>query len=78
MADEYQPELGQMLWGQPPQELSPTIEVEAFIDALAAAFYVANPKLDSQFNNTGSRYKWPSFTVHAYSWSDEEQPFNFK
>lgn len=78
MTDGYQPELGQMLYGQPSQELKCNWQIESFISALQMAFNLAYPKLDNPFDNAGARYKWPSFTVHAYSWGDEEQPFNFK
>lgn len=32
----------------------------------------------SPFNNTGNAYKNKVFEVQAYSWSDENQEFNFK
>lgn len=30
------------------------------------------------FSNTGNSFECPVFRVEAYSWSDEEQPYNFK
>lgn len=78
MADAYEPELGQMLWGQPTQSLSVPTEVECAMDALQNAFDTLHPKLDSPFSNTGAAYRWSCFEVHAYSWLDDEQPFNFK
>lgn len=32
---------------------------------------------DNPFCNTGAQYDGRNFQVHAYSWSDDDQPFNF-
>jgi len=32
----------------------------------------------SPFSNTGNKFKCDAFEVEAYSWGDDEQPFNFK
>lgn len=32
----------------------------------------------SPFGNTGQNFKCPVFEVEAYSWNDNEQPYNFK
>lgn len=48
-------------------------------DALTAlgnaieATYGENP-----MGNTGARYDGTVFSAHAYSWSDDDQPWNFK
>lgn len=77
MSEQYEPELGQMLFGQPCGDKKVSWELECAIDALAHAFSAIHKK-DSPFSNTGARYAWPSFRVHAYSWNDDEhQQFNF-
>jgi hypothetical protein len=38
----------------------------------------ASGKPNNPFGNNGSSFKSPVFEVHSYSWSDEDQPFNFK
>lgn len=78
MSDAYEPELGQMVFGQPHKQLSVPAEVEAVMDALQSAFYTLHPKLDNPFSNSGARYRWSCFEVYAYDWGDDEQPFNFK
>ncbi|MCW1431363.1 hypothetical protein [Novosphingobium sp. JCM 18896] len=78
MSDNYEPELGQMLFGQPGQSLSVPTELEAAMDALQNVFGALHPKLYNPWGNSGARYRWSCFEAHAYDWGDDEQPFNFK
>ena len=80
---EYTPELGQMAFGQPFQQF----EVP---EIWGAAFLSLSNELDrvmgnihqeryyNPFENTGNRFDCPTFSAHAYSWGDDEQPWNFK
>ena len=79
----YEPELGQALFGQPHKKH----QVPAIWDA---ALSFLREELDrvmwnreqreyaSPFSNTANRFECPAFTVEAYSWGDDAQPFNFK
>ena len=80
---DYKPELGQILFGQPPKEY-------ACSDMLDAALTFIRHRLDtvlwnrlqkeveSPFGNTGSRFDTDGLSIHSYSWSDDDQPYNFK
>ena len=71
----YEPELGQAVFGQPWQELPCPEHLELALEAIRYALLVVHD-IDP-FGNTGEHFKCPIFEVCAYSWSDEEQPFNF-
>jgi hypothetical protein len=83
MAENYVPELGQEVFGQPHKKF----EVSRIVDA---ALCMIRDQLDiimwnieqrdcpSPFGNTGTSFKCDTFEVHAYSWGDDDQPFNFK
>jgi hypothetical protein len=77
----YEPELGQLAFGQPSQryELSPV--GEAALTAIANAIDVLRWKQGraSPFNNSGpdSMLKTSAFEAVAYSWGDETQAHNF-
>lgn len=86
MADEalpFMPELGQMLFGQAPQQYDGG-------ELLDAAVLYLREELDrvlgnrlqrscsSPFDNSGSRFDTEGLSVHAYSWSDDDQPWNLK
>lgn len=74
---EYEPELGQMCFGQPWQLLKISGKVERALQALQCAWNAIR-RDDNPFENTGARYDGKNFQVHAYSWNDEEeQEFNF-
>jgi hypothetical protein len=85
MTEQYEPELGQALFGQPHKEFAVSNLWEAALaaisDALARVMWNIDQKeYDSPFANTGSSFTdLPEFQVHAYSWDESvEQPFNFK
>lgn len=83
---EYQPELGQAIFGQPHQQY----EVPEFVEAALAMLdremervwcnaHQMNERYSSPFSNTGGRYEeTPVFSVHAYDWSENEQQWNFR
>lgn len=81
---EFQPEIGQALFGQPHQ-------MHTVPDIWDAALCYLRESLDrvmwnreqreyaSPFCNTGNSFECPTFKVDAYDWDDErKQPFNFK
>lgn len=71
-------ELGHLLWGQKPQKYFAPQHV---IDALAVmsdVFYEKFGRSENPFSNTGAKFKNGVFEVEAYSWGDDEQPYNFK
>lgn len=79
----YQPELGQLIFGQPYREWGVSNIVDAALcrirDELDRVMWNINQQeYDSPFGNTGNQFKCDTFEVHAYSWGDDEQPFNFK
>lgn len=79
----YQPELGQMLFGQPHKQFAGSNLLEAALRRLDYAletvmWNINQEEYSSPFNNTGNSFKCDKFEVHAYSWGGDEQPFNFK
>lgn len=75
---DFEPELGQAIFGHGGQSKSASLHLEVAMDSLANAFDVCNPKADNPFANSAARYAWSCFEVHAYDWGDEGQPWNFK
>jgi hypothetical protein len=73
----FQPELGQAAFGQRPQFLEcPDYLINA-LSVLEAMWEVFDPE-NNPFRNNGAKHKGKTFEVEAYSWSDEDQPYNFK
>ena len=84
MEDKYIPELGQAIFGQPHQEFEVP---EIWIAALQAISYQLDTHMwnkhqveyqDNPFSNSGGEFKNDTFHAVAYSWGDDEQPYNFK
>lgn len=85
MGDNYEPEIGQMLFGQPWQSQDAS---ELLIAALSAIddelnrimWNIHQVQYDSPFSNTGQSFKeLDEFQIEAYSWNEEyQQPWNFK
>jgi len=80
---EFEPELGQLVYGQPYKPYAVPDIVEAALcfvrDKLDNAMWNINQEeYASPFGNTGNVFKCDTFEVHAYSWGDDEQLFNFK
>lgn len=83
MEKQYQPELGQAIFGQPHQAFEGSDLLEAALRSIGdeicrVMWNERQEEFDNPFFNTGNRYESPVFSVHAYSWSDDEQPWNFK
>lgn len=75
----YEPELGQMVFGQPYKELQCPEHVEKALKVLAYLWDIVSFTKNNPFYNTGERYDGAVFSVHAYSWAEEEyQQWNFK
>lgn len=79
----FEPELGQALFGQPHKEFSvPAIweaalaQIEKELDRVMWNRHQRD--YASPFGNTGESFECPVFSVYAYSWGDDDQPFNFK
>lgn len=80
---QYDPELGQALFGQPPQQFEcPEILDAALVfirDRLDTILWNnLQRRAESPFGNTGSKFETDGLFIEAYSWGDEEQPYNFK
>lgn len=83
MTTTFEPELGQMVFGQPYKQYAVPEIAEAAFMAIANELdrvmgNIHQRDYENPFNNTGNRFECPVFKVHAYSWSDDEQPWNFK
>lgn len=81
--DEYEPELGQSVFGQPTKQYAVPEIMDAALTfiryRLGTVMWNENQReMDDPFGNSGASYKNETFEVCAYSWGDEEQPFNFK
>jgi hypothetical protein len=82
--EQYQPELGQALFGQPSKEYECPRWMIAYLDAISheldrVMWNIHQKTYESPFSNTGQRFKNDVFEVQAYSWDeDEEQSYNFK
>jgi hypothetical protein len=72
----YNPELGQLVSGQPWQPYDADELTTATVGFLAALWLHLRPNFDSPFNNSGARFDYALLNVHAYSWGDEDQPWN--
>jgi hypothetical protein len=82
MPDQYQPELGQMLFGQQSQKFEGSSALEYALlllgDNIMAEAETRKERRDNPFCNTGDSYENDIFKVEAYSWNEDyDQPFNF-
>lgn len=73
---QYEPELGQALFGQPHQNYAADELCEACM-AVVGALLEAKLNLHPM-ENSGDKFDCDVFSAHAYSWGDDEQPWNFK
>lgn len=83
--DKYDPELGQMIFGQPWQEFEASSLMIAALRAIGGEldrimWNIHQERYASPFGNTGNSFKEiEEFQVEAYSWNESyEQPWNFK
>jgi hypothetical protein len=79
----FEPELGQMAFGQPYKEHEVSNLVDAALcrirDELRRVMWnIHQREYENPFGNSGNSFKCDTFEVQAYSWGDDEQPFNFK
>ena len=79
----YTPELGQIMFGQPFTEFEVSDLTHAVLSFIGrrldiVMWNIHQQEYASPFDNTGNSFKCDAFEAHAYSWGDEEQPFNFK
>ena len=74
---QYEPELGQMAFGQPWKQYECPEDVLSALQAMQSIWDTLTDTNDNPFSNTGNRYDGAKFKAHAYSWSDDEQEFNF-
>lgn len=85
MGNEYEPELGQLVFGQPWQEYDAPellISVLRSIDTMleTVLWNIHQEQYVSPFSNTGANFKCNNtFEVQAYSWNEDiNQEWNFK
>jgi hypothetical protein len=80
---QFQPELGQMVWGQPSQEHETSELLDAALTYLdhelqRVLWNRLQKECASPFSNSGARFKTDGLSIHAYDWGDENQPWNLK
>jgi len=79
MMKDYEPELGQAIFGQPTQRYELSSDVQIALETIQHAMLLRCEYGSTPFSNCGMRYKNDTFEANAYSWDeDEEQPYNFK
>ena len=79
----YQPELGQLCFGQPWKRYDCSDYLEAALRMiqleLERVLWNIHQKSKEPFENIGDKFKNDVFEVEAYSWDeDRTQPYNFK
>ena len=72
-----------MIFGQPHKQFGVSEIVEAALRAIDHELVRVmenkqHKEYSSPFDNTGATFKCDTFEANAYSWGDDEQPFNFK
>ncbi len=78
------PELGQMVFGQPTQQYEADNLMDAVINLLSCEIervlgnVTQERDIGNPFSNSGSRFDTEGLSVHAYSWGDDDQPWNLK
>jgi len=78
MPAPYEPEMGQAAFGQPPQAFECPTHVEKALRVLSERWYALRPTNDNPFANTGAAYHTDGLAIAAYSWSEDDQPWNFQ
>lgn len=81
--EKYEPELGQMLFGQPSKEFYCPEILDAALEFirhdLQRILWNLRQEASDPFSNSGASFRCDIFTVFAYSWNDQvPQPWNFK
>ena len=83
MSEDYEPELGQMAFGQPHQQFKVSPIVDAALGFIrerleVALWNVHQREKQTPFANAGETFTTDVFDAQAYSWADDAQPYNFK
>ena len=78
----YTPELGQAAFGQPWQEHEVPEIMTAALDAIGNEIErivgnVIQERISSPRHNGATAFRCAAFGMWAYSWGDDEQPYNF-
>jgi len=74
----YEPELGQALFGQDPQEYEVPRHVENALEKIAEELERISRGNQTPFDNSGEHFQNQIFEADAYSWSTDDQQYNFK
>lgn len=79
----YTPELGQAIFGQQPQSYEASEMLDAALRYLRhelsrVLWNRLQQEADCPFGNTGATFDTEGLSVHAYSWVDDDQPWNLK
>lgn len=83
MSERFEPELGQAVFGQPCKNYKVPPIGDAALEFIRhelqrILWNLRQVSLDP-FSNTGEEFNSRAFSVHAYSWDEEEeQPWNFR
>lgn len=83
MSKTFTPELAQAVFGQPHKEYEVPQIWDAALSFLreylsTVMWNIHQRKYESPFSNSGNAFSCQTFKVEAYSWGDDEQPWNFK
>lgn len=77
--EKFEPELGQLVNGQPWQKFETPVYIDAALEYLACHFDDKKISDDNPFRNTGFNWVNEVFEVHAYDWNENHhQKYNFK
>lgn len=79
---QFVPELGQAVFGQPYKEHAVPNIMEAALNLISdelsrVMINKTQEEYASPFGNTGNEFRNDVFHVDAYSWGEDEQPYNF-
>lgn len=79
----YNPELGQLLYGQPFQRHACESYIEAALGMIRAElgrvmWNLHQRDYENPFDNSGAEFDCDVFSAHAYSWGEDDQPWNFR
>ena len=77
---EYEPELGQAVYGQPYKQLRCPEYVADALEAIRwVLIFLSDSAENDPFANSGVHFECDTFEVHAYDWDPEStQKYNFK
>jgi len=84
MGKNYEPELGQMAFGQPWQTYGCSNLMEAALRDISrewdrVMWNIYQEEISNPFGNTGQKWQCTEFEIEAYNWNEDiEQPYNFK